>query len=386
MKNPSNSPATALAADAAAHTEKWVALLGRRDAAADGVEDYCTFLGRALARRKIELHLVRVNWNERGWLSALRRLSRDCAEWRGGWVLLQYTALGWSRRGFPVGAWAALKILRRRGVRCAVVFHEPGRQMESGRWIERLRGACQDWVVRGLYRGAPKSVFADRLESIPWLPPGGAKAAFIPIGANIPASPPRAEYGAGNNGEPKTVAVFCLSDPPNVHREVGDISHAMRSVAARGVKLRLVLLGRGTAEAKGEVARAFEGVPVEVLNMGLRGAEEISQTLAQSDAMLCVRGKLFPRRGSALAGIACGLPIIAYQGPMDIFPLGEAGVHLVPYGDRRALADALAQILLDSELQERLRAMSLRAYERYFSWEVIAGEFARVLQEGQLGA
>ncbi len=365
---------------------QWIALLGRRNTPADGVEDYCTFLGRALARHGVELKLARVNWNERGWLSALRRLSRDCTEWREGWVLLQYTALAWSRRGFPVGAWAALEVLRCRGVRCAVVFHEPGRQSEEARWITPVRGVCQDWVVRRLYSGAARSIFADRLEAIPWLPRGGAKAAFIPIGANIPASLPRADYGAANNGRPKTVAVFCLSDAPNVHREVGDISYAMRSVAARNVKLRLVLLGSGTAEAKAEVARAFEGVPVEVLNLGLRGAEEVSRTLGESDAMLCIRGMLFPRRGSALAGIACGLPIIAYEGAMDIFPMGEAGVHLVPYGNRQALADALARILLDSGLHERLRAKSLRAYEQYFSWEVIAGEMVRALQEGPSGA
>jgi glycosyltransferase involved in cell wall biosynthesis len=365
---------------------QWIALLGRRDIPADGIEDYCTFLGRALAPHDVELKLARVNWNERGWLSALRQLSRDAAEWRGGWVLLQYTALAWSRRGFPIGAWAALEILRRRGVRCAVIFHEPGRQSADARWITPVRGACQDWVARRLYSGAARSIFADRLETIPWLPRGRAKAAFIPIGANIPAPPPRPDYGAVSNGGLKTVAVFCLSDAPNVHREVGDISYAMRSLEAKGVKLRLVFLGRGTAEARDEIMRAFEGVPVDVVNLGLRGAEEISRTLSESDAMLCVRGTLFPRRGSALAGIACGLPIIAYEGRMDIFPMGEAGVCLVPYGNRQALGDALAQILLDSGLHERLRARSLRAYEQYFSWEVIAGEMVRALQEGPSNA
>jgi glycosyltransferase involved in cell wall biosynthesis len=365
---------------------QWIALLGRRDVPADGIEDYCTFLGRALAPHDVELKLVRVNWNERGWLGALRQLSRDAAGWREDWVLFQYAALGWSRRGFPIGAWAALEILRRRGVRCAVIFHEPGRQTGDARWVQRVRGACQDWVARRLYSGAARSIFADRLETIPWLPQGDRKAAFIPIGANIPVRSPSAEYGTGSNGGQKTVAVFCLSDAPNVHREVGDISYAMRSLAAKDVKLRLVLLGRGTAEARDEITRAFEGVPVDVVNLGVRGAEEISRTLSESDAMLCVRGKLFSRRGSALAGIACGLPIIAYEGAIDIFPMGEAGVCLVPYGNRHALADVLAQVLLDSRLHERLRARSLRAYEQYFSWEVIAGEMVRALQEGPSNA
>ena len=143
---------------AGARTEMWVALLGRRDIPTDGVEDYCTFLGAALAQRDITLQNVRVPWAEEGWPRALGQLWRQSGAWCQSWVLLQYTAMGWSRRGFPFGALAALAILRRRGVRIAVVFHEPFRQGGS-RWIDRLRGACQDWVVRRLYRGATKSNF-----------------------------------------------------------------------------------------------------------------------------------------------------------------------------------------------------------------------------------
>ena len=46
-------------------------------------------------------------------------------------ILLQYTALSWSRRGIPFGAVATLGVLRSRGVRCVVVFHEPSRQDKS---------------------------------------------------------------------------------------------------------------------------------------------------------------------------------------------------------------------------------------------------------------
>ncbi len=166
--------------------ETWIALLGRRDTPVDGVEDYCTFLGGALGARGIELKLARVPWMENGWIGGLRWLVRESAAWRGKWVIVQYTALIWSRRGFPFLALAVLAVLHRAGARVAVVFHEPTRQQGGTRWIDRLRGACQDWVIGRLYRGATKSIFADPLEKIGWLPKNCAKAAFIPIGANIP--------------------------------------------------------------------------------------------------------------------------------------------------------------------------------------------------------
>ena len=190
-----------------------VALLGRRDKPTDGVEDYCTFLGDALRRHGIELKKARVPWMEKGWIGALRQTSDDCLAWRGRWVLLQYTALAWSRRGFPFAALAVLVILRRGGARVAVVFHEPDRQGGSG-LLQGVRGACQDWVIRRLYGGATKAIFADPLETIDWLPKDRAKATFIPIGANIPEPESSSEASEAQDGAAKTVAVFCMSEPP----------------------------------------------------------------------------------------------------------------------------------------------------------------------------
>jgi glycosyltransferase involved in cell wall biosynthesis len=360
-----------------------IALLGRRDAPTDGVEDYCNFLGEALARRGVELKHVRLQWNEDGWVSALRRLRRESRDWRGKWVLLQYTALGWSRRGFPVGVLAVQSILRRRGARVAIVFHEPGRQYAESRHIDRIRGIVQDWVVRRLYGGAARAIMLDPLGKISWLPRGESKAAFVPIGANVPEPPERAERAAGRNDPCKTIAVFCVDFPPYRERELEEISHAVRSAFTKGLGLRIIFVGKGSTEAKEEVDRAFEGIPVEVVNLGIRSAAEVSRTLAECDVMLCVRGKLYPRRSTAIAGIACGLPIIGYAGAAEGTPLQEAGLQLVPYGDKGALGLALVRVLSDTSLRQELRQKSLEAQRKYFSWDVIAKTLVESLETEQ---
>lgn len=356
-----------------------IALLGRRDAPVDGVEDYCTFLGEGLARRGVQLTKVHVNWFDQGWLRALQQLRRESSGWRGGWVLLQYTALGWSRRGFPVWALIVLRILRRRGVRTAVVFHEPYRQGE--RWprlIDRIRGKCQDWVIRKLYQDCQTPVFVDPVATITWLPKRDTKSVFVPIGANI--REPRADSGVGRElGATKTVAIFCVTEPPKMQIEIGDIAHAVRGAAGRIPQMRVVFLGRGTAEAKEEIERAFRGAAVEVCNLGLVSAAEISETLARADAMLCVRGMITPRRGSVMAGIACGAPIVGYGGVAEATPLAEAGIEFVPYRDREALARALTQILEDSHLHASLHEKNLRAQRKYFSWDAIAASLTASL-------
>jgi glycosyltransferase involved in cell wall biosynthesis len=323
-----------------------------------------------------------VPWIENGWIGGLRWLVQESAAWRGKWVIVQYTALGWSRRGFPFAALAVLAILRRRGACVAVMFHEPYRQGGS-RWVDRFRGACQDWVIRNLYRGATKAIFADPLEKIAWLPKNDAKAAIIPIGANVPEPATRTEFSGAGDDKTKTVAVFCLTEPPKQQLELGDISHAVRSTVANGSKVRVVFLGRGTEEARDEIARVFSDVPVEVSMLGIIGGDAVSETLARSDAMLCVRGEITPRRGSVIAGIACGVPIVGYAGAAEGTPLAEAGIEFVPFRDREALGRALSRVLTDRALQDRLRNRSLYAQQHLFSWDVIAASYFGFLECGR---
>ena len=355
-----------------------ILLLGKRDTPADGVQDYCEYLAEALRRRGIQTDIARVDWHSQGWVRALQDLRAQGAKWSGAWVILQYTALSWSRRGFPLGALAVLRSLRRQKLGCAAVFHEFRRQ-GGAKLAGHVRGALQDWVIRQIYSEVDVAIFADPLDRINWLPGGGNHAFFIPIGANLPAPQRTMKVSSTQRSDNDTVAIYCLSDPPNLRNELRDISTAIR-VAAAGRKLRVVFLGRGTAEARDEITRAFDGALAEISNLGVRDAREVRDTLVAADVMLCVRGEMNPTRGSAIAGVVCGLPIVGYGTSEKAFPISEAGVRLVPYGDSEALAASLAQVLSDGRLREQLSAANRAAQEKYFSWDAIADQFIRALQ------
>jgi glycosyltransferase involved in cell wall biosynthesis len=361
--------------------QRWVALLGQRDAPTDGVEDYCIFLARALAADGIDMQLARVQWVENGWIAALRQLSRASAEWRGRCVLLQYTAFSWSRRGFPFGAVAALAILRQGGVRCAVVFHEQHRQSKiSTRWIDRIRGVCQDWVIHKLYKMAAKSIFTVPLETIAWLPQGKNKAAFIPIGANIPERTQRRVAQAKPANE-KTVIVFGVSDSMQTAApEVKDISDVMLAACkALGRGLRLVVVGRGALEARELLTTALQGSDVGLAVRGVLPAEELADEFASADVMLTVRGPITPRRGSAMAGIAAGVPIVGYcDGNID-GPLQQAGVEWAPWKDRHSLSQGLIRVLSDPQRWTELHERNLEVQKSNISWSRIADRFQAVL-------
>jgi glycosyltransferase involved in cell wall biosynthesis len=354
-----------------------VALLGRRDEPTDGVQDYCTFLGQALAPRGVELTQVRVDWDKTGWFRALRKLRGECANWRGRWVLLQYTALSWSRRGFPFGALRVLAILGRAGARVAVVFHEPNRQDGSGQ-LQRMRGACQDWVIRRLFDGADKAIFTTPIELLEWLPKVDNKAVFIPIGANIPECIERRVVLAPAT-QGKTVIVFGVTGAPKTASEVQEIACVMKEASKVLPRLRLVVVGRGATEARELLAKALGTSGVELVVRGILPADQVAAEFLRADALLFVRGAITLRRGSAIAGIACGIPIVGYRNGAVGDLLEKAGIEWSPWHNQESLVGGLIRVLSDPERWIELHERNRDTQKNDLSWHRIAERYGEAL-------
>ncbi|HMD83427.1 MAG TPA: glycosyltransferase [Terriglobia bacterium] len=323
------------------------------------------------------VEMVRVAWEGVGWIRAWMRLWQGSREWKGKWVLVQYTALMWSRRGLPLAFLGVLLILKARGVRLITTFHDvapyPGRRM-----VDRIRRACQRWVVRRAYGWARASILPVPKDQVSWLPRPATKASFIPVGPNVPVITPLAR-SARNGNEPKTIAVFVVTDGGDISEEVSTISHAAKVAAQHIRQVRLVTLGRGSRESESAFRKALAGSSVEYQAFGILSAGEVSRVLSECDVSLFVRGRISPQRGSAIASIACGLPLVGYADGCPPGPLTEAGVLGVPWGDREALAEAVVKVLTNDHLWLELHQRSQRAYEKYFSWEAIAAHFVELL-------
>jgi hypothetical protein len=359
-------------------TQKCIALLGRRDTPTDAVEEYCRYLGAALRLHDLELELVRVEWEDLGWPAAMRELDQRALAWRGCWVLVQYTALAWSERGFPLRFLRVGRILGQAGARVAMVYHDV-LPYEGSRTIDKLRRRAQTHAMSEALRTCSLGVFTVPMSKIPWIGQKHTRAVFIPVGANLPE--PETAWTmrrSETNGLP-SIAVFGITGGEAGVWEIASISEALHVVSERLGKLRLVVMGRNSEAAEKALKNLMDQVPVEITALGVLPAEEIVRQMASCDVLLFARGAISSRRGSAIAGIACGLPVVAFDGRETASPITEAGVVFADPKRQRGLGEALLKVLSDEEYRASLAACSRRAQEQYFSWKAIAERYAEAL-------
>lgn len=357
-----------------------VALVGRRDEPVDALRDYCAWLGEALDRRGVAMQLVEVRWDQRGWLRALASLWKQSGAWRGRWVLLQYTALMWSRRGFPVSVPLILVLLRLRGCRTAILLHDACPRGGT-RWIDRFRLRVQLWAIRRAHAQAERILVSLPKSKVYWLAPQAPKVFFVPVGANLPSWEDLSRNGDARPSQPiRTVAVFGVSTWHQVQKqEVEAICYAMKSASARLGDLNLLVIGRGAKEAETALREGLASSSVRLILDGLLDSREISSRLSACDVQLFVRGPLSTRRGSGLAGVACGVPVVAYEGSETGPPLTDAGIVFVPQNDLCSLAKQLTELLCDEPRRQMLSERNRMVFHEWFSWDRIAERLVEAL-------
>ncbi len=357
-----------------------VALLGRADAPTDAVEEYCRYLGEALRIQGFSLAIERVAWAERGWRRALRSLRRRAKGWRGMWVLVQYTSLAWSARGFPLRFPRVLQILQSAGLRIAVVYHDVEPRAGKG-LMDPLRKRAQLRVMRKAIDLADAAIFTVPMERLSWVRPQDTKAIFIPVGANFPTAGEAVSRKRTASGSQLSVAVFGFTGGRAAWKEIGEIAEAVRFAGAWINPLKLVVLGRNSREAEAELRKKLKGASIDLQVLGVLSSENVVRSLSGCDVLLFVRGAISTRRSSTIAGIACGLPVIAFEGPETAPPITEAGVAFYSPKRKDDLGQVLLHVLQDEHFRASLAQQSWVAQQRYFSWTAIARQYAALLGE-----
>jgi len=215
--------------------------------------------------------------------------------------------------------------------------------------------------------------------------PFGERVQVIPIGSNVRVAPPagyeratmRERWGYGTDD-----IVLCYFGFLNESKGGESLIQALSVLAEGRNNVHLLMIGGRIGSSDPENRAYLERVESLIADLGLcdrvqwtgfTSQAEVSANFMASDiCVLPYRDGVSFRRGSFMAALAHGLPIVTTQPGL---PLGELvngeNVMLVASDDAGALAETVAQLIETPHLRKRLadgaRQLSLR-----FDWEQIA--------------
>jgi len=112
---------------------------------------------------------------------------------------------------------------------------------------------------------------------------------------------------------------------------------------------------------------------------------EAARWLGLGDVAVSPKQSLTEANGKLLNYMACGLPVVATDTPVNRELLGAAGRY-APVGDPGALADRLVELLTDEPQRRELGAALRARAEAEFAWPALAARLVTVYERVAAGA
>lgn len=214
---------------------------------------------------------------------------------------------------------------------------------------------------------------------------------LIPIGSNIHPQPP--------SGYDRTVwrhsmgviddeTLLCYFGFLNASKGGEVLFRALAELLRRGHKVKLLMIGGQVGDSDPTNVAYFEYVKAlnnelclqdHVLWTGYTPPTEVSANFLAADiCVLPYRDGASYRRGSFMAALAHGLPIVSTKPRIPITTLVDgANILLVPPDNALATADAIERLISEPMLRTQL-AQGARELAREFTWDRIAEETVQV--------
>jgi len=286
-------------------------------------------------------------------------------------ILVQFAPNMYGYRGMNphLGGWLAGR--RRRGDHIRVMFHEVMYVVKPGdgagrRALARVQRHLAGWILAAA-DAVDVSVPAWERLLRPADPAVGRAYHWRPVPSNIPVV-----------DDPGAVAAIRARYAPAVAGSalIGSFGTFADDVAAMvaGAVLPLLegrpdraalLIGRGGERTAERWLRDRPGLAGRVHATGARGPDDVSRHLQACDVLVQpYPGGVCTKRGSLMAGIAHGLPVVTTVGEVtEPFWEGSGAVAMAPEGDAPALAALAESLLADPGARARLGDAARALYE-----------------------
>lgn len=312
-----------------------------------------------------------------GWgPGSLRAVARWASDNR-----LQVVSLQFQTAAFDMSPWVHF-LPGSAGVPVVTTFHDL-----RFPYLFPKAGPLRPWIVMRLVRASAGVIVTNHEDEaqVRHLP----HAALIPIASNIltplpdpfDAAPWRARAGAAPGD-------FLLGYFGLLNRSKGldTLLASLAELRAGGVPARLVIIGGETGSSDPSNAAYAAEIQALIARLGLAACVHftgyledetaVSGFLKASDiVVLPFRDGVSYRRGSLMAAIRYGCPIVSTTPRVAIPPFQDGSLLLVPPDDSATLARALRRCCETPALLAELR-LQAENLKRLFEWPQIAADYA----------
>jgi glycosyltransferase involved in cell wall biosynthesis len=356
-----------------------------------GVGDYTMQLARALLAAGSEVTIVTGDdqkplradalpeirnilpgWGMRGML----RLIDEVRHLKPSMVVVQWVPFLYSR--FGVNPWLPLAAiwLSFSGYRVQTMVHEPWVPLTS--WQYRITGPIQRLLLFMLIFASKRvgvsitawtrllqSYFPWRRNDIFWTPVGSN---IIPTRRESDRAQLRAQLGISSSA-----LVLAIFSPFGSGKGYDLIESLWQQTASLPMEIHLLVIGATAEEAAGILPALASDERVRFA--GYLEPEGVSQWLQSADILLApFTDGISARRGSALAAMAHGLPVVTTRGHLFDREIFEQSPLVITDYDSVEFTRATIELIRDRERRTLLGAATREFFDRNFAWPIIAGK------------
>lgn len=246
-------------------------------------------------------------------------------------------------------------------------------------------GPVRKWVTQALIRGSDATIVTNVEDRVQAERYGAREAHLFPIGSNIhPQAPPgySREKWRGRWGVKADEILLCYFGFLNESKGAETLFRALSRLAGQGEGVKLLMIGGkvGSSDPTNLAYLRRMGALIEELGLassvawtGYVTGPEVSASFWASDVcVLPYRDGVSFRRGTLMAALAHGMPIVSTQPRVGIAEIVEGeNMALVPPGDAEALAAKICELVASPQQRGQLARGAIRLSQR-FSWESIA--------------
>ena len=362
---------------------RWAILSGEYPPQRGGVADYSQLLASKLEaagdevhvwapactqetdglQQGVHVHRLTAGFGPAGLLQLHRELRKLERPYR---ILLQYVphAFGWKAMNVPFCAWL---YNRSRSDSIWVMFHEVAFPISRKHSIRHNILGCVTSLMATLVYRAAQRCFVSTPSWLSWIQWRGRRRPidWLPVPSNIPTE-------IDNRAAAAVRTTYCRNPTKVLIGHFGTfgsfIAPQVESVfplVLTGSRERIgLLLGTGSDQFLGRLIERHPDLAGRVFASGSLPARELANHLAACDLLI----QPYPdgvatRRGSVMAGLALGVPIVTTTGPMTEPVWSEERLVAVAASNSPQAIAMTAEELLQNE--EARRTLGLRAREGY---------------------